>query len=247
MGQTLAKEQEFFKFHVNPGKKLEIDVNGRLFLRHAVKTHFITPEDNYINVVEKYVKDIYRDGDILAISENLIALCQNRIILKKDIKLSFWAKFLSRFVNVTPAGEAVGNPYKMQIAINQAGLLRVLFAAFLAGITRPFGIRGIFYKIVGHYVANIDGFCADSFDYYIDKGILAPENPDKVCQEIKDKLGIDTMVVDANDLGVEILGKNNEIEYDSLTLAKMIIDNPAGQGNQMTPMILIKPASVTAS
>ena len=242
MGEILAQGVGMSEFYVNPTKKLEIEVDNKIYLRHAIKTHFITTEDNYIELVDRYVKGIYQEGDILSISENLISLCQNRVVLQEDLKLSFWAKFLSKFVNVTPAGEAVGNPYKMQIAINEAGIFRVLFAAAVAAITRPFGIRGMFYKIVGHYIANIDGFCNDSFDYYLDKGILGPSEPDKVCDEIKEKLNIDCMIVDANDLGVEILGKNKDLPYDKLTLAKMIMDNPAGQGNEMTPMILIKKA-----
>ncbi len=228
------------EFCVNPGKNVEIKVGDRTFLRHSIKTHFVSEGEDYIEVVKKYVSPIYQEGDIISISEKIIAMCQNRVLCTKDIRLGFWAKLLSKFVNVTPAGEAVGNPYKMQIAIKLAGLPRILFAAFCAAIGKLFGKRGIFYKIAGNGISGIDGFCRDAFDYYLDKGILNPDNPDGVCNEIKDKLGIDCMIVDANDLGVDILGKSSSIKYSVEELAGMIKDNPAGQANQQTPITLIR-------
>jgi F420-0:gamma-glutamyl ligase-like protein len=233
-------EQLNFEFHANPNKKVEIQVGDKTFLRHAIRTHFVSEKENYIEVVKQYAGPIYEEGDIVSISEKIIAMCQNRVLNAKDLKLSFWAKFLSRFVNVTPAGESVGNPYKMQIAINSAGLLRILFAAACAAVGKLFGVKGVFYRIAGNGVSGIDGFCRDAFDYYLDKGILNPENPNGVCDEIKEKLGIDCMIVDANDLGVEILGKSSTITYSENELMGMIKDNPAGQANQQTPMILIR-------
>jgi F420-0:gamma-glutamyl ligase len=227
-------------FYANPGKKVDILVGDKKFLRHSIKTHFISEGEDYIEVIRQYVSPIYQEGDIVSISEKIIAMCQNKVLSTKQIKLGFWAKFLSRFVNVTPAGESVGNPYKMQIAINSAGLLRILFAAACAAVGKIFRIKGVFYKIAGHGIAGIDGFCSDAFDYYLDKGILLPENPSGVCDEIKEKLGFNCMIIDANDLGVEILGTNSDINHDAEQLKGMIIDNPAGQDQEMTPLILIR-------
>ncbi len=233
-------EQINFEFVANPSKNVDIQVGDRTFLRHAIRTHFVSENESYIEIVKQYVSPIHEEGDIVSISEKIIAMCQNRVLDKKDIKLSFWAKFLSRFVNVTPAGESVGNPYKMQIAINNSGLFRILFAAVCAAIGKLLGIRGVFYKIAGNGVSGIDGFCRDAFEYYMDKGILNPDKPNDVCDEIKEKLGIECMIVDANDLGVEILGKSSSIRYTEDELMGMIRDNPAGQANQQTPMILIR-------
>lgn len=228
------------EFYANPNKKVEIVVGDKVYLRHAVKTHFVKPNESYIDIVKQYVTPIYNPGDIISISEKIIAMCQNRIIYKNNIKLSFWAKFLSKFVNVTPAGEAVGNPYKMQLAIESSGLLRILFAAACAAVTRPFGIKGVFYKIAGNGVSGIDGFCTDAFECYNEMGILNPSDPDKVCNEIRDKLGIECIIVDANDLNIEVLGRSNGISHDEEYLKAMIKDNPAGQGGQQTPITLIR-------
>jgi F420-0:gamma-glutamyl ligase-like protein len=220
-----------------------ITINSNKYYRESIKTHFIKCGENYIELVKKYVIPDYRKGDILSISEKVISLCQGRIIYKKDIKVVFWARFLSRFVHVTLAGEAVGNIYKMQLAINSAGILRILLAALCSAVTKLFGIKGVFYKIAGNGISGIDGFCNDAFDCYMNMGILLPVNPDKVCNDIKKSFGIDCMVVDANDLNVEVLGYSNNIQYPVDKLKSLIKDNPAGQANQQTPFILIKKLS----
>ena len=48
------------------------------------------------------------------------------------------------------------------------------------------------------------------------------------------------MIVDSNDFGQVILGKSYDIEVEDDILRQLIKDNPAGQGRQMTPIILIR-------
>ena len=70
-------------------------------------------------------------------------------------------------------------------------------------------------------------------------GIEMPENPFGVCNEIKEKLGISCMLVDANDLGQEILGFSDDLKNKESILKEFIKDNPAGQEKELTPIILI--------
>ena len=52
------------------------------------------------------------------------------------------------------------------------------------------------------------------------------------------------MVVDANDIDVEILGKSPDLaDKPAALLADLIRDNPAGQEAQQTPCILIRRAA----
>lgn len=60
------------------------------------------------------------------------------------------------------------------------------------------------------------------------------------CNEIKEVLGVSCMIVDANDLSVEILGHSSDINYENKYLKAMIKDNPAGQGRELTPLVLIR-------
>lgn len=116
----------------------------------------------------------------------------------------------------------------------------MLFASFCSAITKLIGIKGVFYKIVGQEVSGLDGFYGDVWEEYSKFGIELPANPSKVCDEIKDKLGISMMIVDANDFGQEILGKSSDIKLDDATLKGIIKDNPAGQEQELTPLVLIR-------
>lgn len=224
----------------NENKDVVIEVDGQKYNRYAIKTHYVKIGENYIDIIKKYVSPVYQEGDFISISEKIISLCQERVVYKKDVKVSGLAKFLSKFAMRTDAGVGVDCPYKMQFAINICGRTKVIFAAIASGITKLFGVRGTFYKIVGQEVSGLDGFYNKVFEDYGEFGIRIPENSEKVCQEIYDQLGINAMVVDANDINVEIYGKNKELDKDTEFLRKVIKDNPAGQSKQLTPIILIR-------
>ena len=113
-------------------------------------------------------------------------------------------------------------------------------ASIASGITKLFGIKGVFYKIVGREVSGLDGFYDGAWNEYKDIGIEIPENPKGVCNTIKNELGMSAMIVDANDFGQVILGKSDDIELEDDVLKQIIRDNPAGQGKQTTPIILIR-------
>lgn len=230
------------EFKALEGKNVEIEVNGEKYLRHAIKTHYIQLGESYIDIVEKYVKPIYEEGDILSISEKIVSLCQKRVVYKKDMKVSNLAKFLSKFAMRSDAGVGVDNPYKMQFAIDLCGSLKVIWAALAGGVCKIFGKKGVFYEIVGPEISGLDGFYGNVFSEYADFGIRIPENSTGVCNEIYEKLGIKTMIVDANDFNAEILGKSDKIKEEDDILRKMIKDNPAGQTKTLTPLVLIRKA-----
>ncbi len=228
------------EFIANEGKNVEIEVNGVTYMRHAIKTHFVKQGESYIDIFEKYVSPIYEEGDIVSSAEKIIALCQNRVVHRSELKIGFWAKLLSKFASHPDTGVGVGETIKMQYAIKKAGLLKVLWASFAGGVCKLFGKKGVFYEIVGQEVAGLDGFYDHVWSEYRDIGIENPENPSGVCDEIKEKLGISCMIVDANDLGQEILGYSSDIKLSQEELLSLVKDNPTGQGQQTTPLILIR-------
>lgn len=113
----------------NPGKKLIRTVDGVDYQRIPVKTHLITNKDDYADVVVKYAKDKMQDGDILFCSEKSVACTQNRAIPMEDIKPRKLAVTLSRYVTKTPAGIGLGIPETMEMALQECGTPRILFAA----------------------------------------------------------------------------------------------------------------------
>ncbi len=220
-----------------------IEVDGKRLERYAVHTHFIGRGEDLCAIIEKYVKPLIKPGDILATGEKVVSMCQDNTVEKDKVKLGLLAKTLSKFAKPnSDAGIGMGEPYKLQLAINMKGAPRVLFAAFCGGVGKLFGKRGVFYEIVGQDVAGIDGFYDHSaFDTYHNLAVLNPKDPDKVCAEIKEKTGIDAMIIDANDIAVEILGKSEGLKaYSDKFLADSVRDNPAGQDDELTPFIIIR-------
>ena len=116
------------EFVANEGKNVDITVNGVTYMRHAIKTHFVKQGEDYIEIFRKYVLPLYEEGDIVSSSEKIIALCQGRVVKREELKIGFWAKFLSKFASHPDTGVGVGETIKMQYAITKVGLPRVLWA-----------------------------------------------------------------------------------------------------------------------
>ena len=68
---------------------------------------------------------------------------------------------------------------------------------------------------------------------------MGPLNPELFCKEVSKYLNIDVAVVDVNDLGgVKVLASsNNEINK---ILKRNLMSNPAGNGDEKTPIVLIR-------
>ncbi len=224
----------------NPGKKLQIEVFGEKWERYPIKTHFICEKDNLEKIFEGYVLRYLKKDDIIVFCHKIISILQKRIIYKKDLKVGFWARFLSKFATKTPHGFSVGNPLKMQVAINLAGLWRVIFAGIFGKIFKIFGISGVFYHLVGHQINQLDGFYGEAFSQYSEMGILPPVNCDKICQKMKEKYGFSFVIADINDLGGNILGKSEDLKGKEKLLLEILKDNPAGQDSQQTPILILR-------
>ena len=224
---------------INENKKLIIEVDGNEYERYPIKTHVITDADDICDVAEKYAKDVMQEGDILFISEKCVACTQRRAIPMDEIKPRPLAKLLCKFVYKSPYGIGLSIPQTMEMALQEVGTLKILFAAFCSACGKLVGKRGIFYDIAGHKAKSIDGPCDCTIPPYNHYVVLGPKEPDKVARDIKARIGFDTLIVDINDLDGEILG----ISDDSLSrelYAKVLKDNPLGQSRQQTPMGIIR-------
>ncbi|MEA4932399.1 MAG: coenzyme F420-0:L-glutamate ligase [Lawsonibacter sp.] len=225
----------------NPGKHLIRTVDGVDYLRVPVKTHLITKDDDMADVVRKYPKDQMQTGDILFISEKAVACTQNRAIPMENIKPRKLAVTLSRYVTKTPAGIGLGIPETMEMALQECGTLRILFAAFCSVIGKLFGQKGWFYLAAGPKARGIDGPTEGTippYDHYV---VLTPADPMGTSKRLAQALGYPVAIVDINDLGANILGFS-EREPSMLHLAKILGDNPLGQSSECTPMGIIRKA-----
>ena len=228
-------------YTANPGKQLLRTVDGVDYLRIPVKTHLITKDDNMADVVLKYPKDQMQEGDILFISEKAVACTQSRAIPMEDIKPRKLAVTLSRYVTKTPAGIGLGIPETMEMALQECGTLRILFAAFCSVIGKLLGQKGWFYIVAGPKARGIDGPTEGTippYDHYV---VLTPADPMGTSKKLAQVLGHPVAIVDINDLGANILGFS-EKEPSMAQLAKILGDNPLGQSSECTPMGIIRRA-----
>jgi hypothetical protein len=128
----------------------------------------------------------------------------------------------------------------MQAFIDEAGYLRIIFAAIVSAITRPFGIRGLFYRICGLRAKSID--CPMSFLIleYAHTVKLAPNDPSGAARRIKENLGVkDVVILDANYRGAFSLGKSSSAISEAF-IGKLFRDNPLGQSDEMTPFCIVR-------
>lgn len=227
------------KVQPNPGKKLEMTIEDQNYLRIPIRTKMINPTDDIVQVVQEYAGGQLQQGDFIVISEKVVAITQGRSYRLEDINPSALAKFLSKFVHKSPHGLGLGTPWSMQLAIQEAGALRIIFASIVGAIGKLFGIRGLFYRICGHKVRSIDGPCDYTIPPYDVCVVLGPENPHLVAKSIKDAVGCGAAIIDANDLGVNILGVSGP-EVDVALLEKLLQDNPLGQSSEQTPLGIIR-------
>lgn len=227
------------EYDMNEGKAAEIVVDGRQYRRKAIKTHFVSEGESFNRIVSTYVLPCYRENDFISVSEKIVSLCQGRVIRREQVVIGGWARLLSRFASHPDAGVGVGEAIKMQYAIDTVGLPKVLWASMASAVTKPFGRRGVFYEIVGQEISGLDGFYDQVWPEYRDIGIEMPSDPKGVCNEVWRELGVSSMIVDANDLGQEILGYSDDLEPLRDHLKEFIADNPAGQCRECTPIILM--------
>lgn len=235
------------EFVANPGKQLAIDVDGVSYLRLPVRTRLITMRDtSLLPLIAEYVSPYVKSGDIIFVSEKALTITQGRIVDMSDIKPTRLARFLARKVsNYYGSSEfhgfGHGTPLAMQLFLEEAGYPRVLLAGVISAITRPLGIRGLFYVICGKRAKSID--CPMSFLIleYAHSAKLAPNDPSGAARQIREHTGCEVVILDANYRGAFSLGKSTRAISESF-IGKLFRDNPAGQSDEMTPFMIARKA-----
>jgi len=223
----------------NQGKNLIIEVAGVKYERYPFKTHVISDQDNMVEVLKKYLSSYWQPDDMIFISEKIVAINQGRAYPIKDIHPSKLAYFLLKFVHKSPYGIGIASPWTMELAIREAGYPKLFLGLIASAITKPFGIKGVFYRICGKTVAAIDGPADYVLPPYNKYAKLGPLHPDKTAKELKEAINYEVVIIDANDIGVSVLGKSNKDISDKWACA-VFKDNPLGQTNQQTPLCLVR-------
>ena len=215
-------------------------VENITYERIPIKTHLISFGENLEGLVRRYVTPYTLPGDWLAISEKVVSVCQNNVRHITTVKAGWLAKLIVKGVKKYPNDIGFSRPEKMQLAVELVGHPRMILAMLLGIIGKLFGVRGIFWRVAGHRVSEIDGFNPDSMYPYTEYAALPPQEPKKVCTAIEAATKIPTMIIDGNNINVEIIATSNNIPVNNKLAREILLDNPMGQDDEMTPFILVR-------
>ena len=202
-----------------------------------LKTHLLGPLDDSIEVLRHYAGELLQKGDILTIGETPVAVIQGRYAHPSTISPGWLARLLCRVFHPT---SSLATACGLQTLIDQVGPTRVLLAWLVGSLLKPLGQRGWFYRLAGEQARLIDDITGTTppYDQTI---VLGPQDPERLCDEAAAALGVSVAIVDVNDLGrVKVLASSRGCDEELLHRA--LKPNPAGNANERTPLVLVRPA-----
>lgn len=225
----------------NAGKALTVQIDGSSYARIPIRTRVVMPGDDLDAFIREYAGDVVRDGDLLFVTEKIVAITQGRSYQLDEIRPRRLARFLSKYVTRTSYGIGLGMPETMEMALRECGTLRILLAAAVSAVTKLFGRRGDFYRVAGYKARSIDGPTAHTIPPYNTAVVLGPEKPKQVAQHVQRLLSVtaEVAVVDINDIGGNILGSTMDAAGEKRLVA-ILKDNPLGQGHESTPLGIVR-------
>jgi asparagine synthase (glutamine-hydrolysing) len=233
---------------LNWGRHLFLEDRGRIWARFPLRSALISPGTDLVATISDSLGRFQdaltvEDGDVLVISEKALAISQGRSYPIDDIRVSRTARWLSRYVSHEPTGIGLAHPTTMQLALDEAGAPRIMLAAAAAAVTKPLGMRGVFYRVAGHGVNAIDGPSSlnlPPYDRWATKSPLDPADAAlRISAEVRRITGrrVAVAIIDANDMAAEVFAT---VGIDAESVLAMIADNPLGQSDEQTPFGLVR-------
>ena len=202
-----------------------------------LKTHLLGPLDSTIDVLRDYAGELVQPGDILTIGETPVAVIQGRYTHPSMVVPTWIARLLCRVFHPT---SSLATACGLQTLIDQVGPTRVILAWSIGLALKIVGLKGWFYRLAGEQARLIDDITGTTppYDQTI---VLGPSDPVHLCQNAADALGVAVAIVDVNDLGrVKVLASSNGC--DEAMLYRALRPNPAGNANERTPLVLVRPS-----
>jgi len=203
--------------------------------RIPVRTRFITARVGLAETIEEAIVGLRRPGDVIALSESAAAAGQGRVLPLELMQPGRLARLLCSYVG--QAGP-LHSPSGMQGAIMACGRSRVIAGAIAGGIGRIGGRPGWFYRVAGPQAAMIDDVagCLPPYDHHV---IFGPRDPDGLARQLAAALNGKVAIVDANhSSGAWVVGASYGVDRE--WLCRALADNPAGNEDEQTPVVLVR-------
>ncbi|BAC10028.1 tlr2477 [Thermosynechococcus vestitus BP-1] len=201
-----------------------------------IRTHLLTPLDILPEVLNRYVMPHAQPGDIVAIGETPIAIIQGRLKDPAQLRPGWVATRVCQFFLPT---SSLATACGMQALVEEVGELRVLLAFIGGAIAKIFGHKGGFYQLAGEQARLIDDVTGTlpPYDQFI---VMGPANPQAIVDDLAAQTSLGVAIVDVNDLGaVKVLAASKGVSHQ--LLIKALRKNPAGNADEQTPIVLIRP------
>jgi hypothetical protein len=227
----------------NEGQEIFSEVEGTKWARFPVKTRLVVIGDKLEPFLEEFAKPYYKEGDILCIASKVISITNGFYVKESDIKITWFARFLTKFVKKWEHDPGFRLPQKIQLSMDIVGLPRFLLAIVGGGIMKLLGKPGYFYIIAGHNIGAIDGFVPEMYPKPLrGYGFLAPEDPDGICNDIENKFQMNVAILDGNNVDQIVLGMSDGLKarFTKEKLLKILSGNPQGQSGN-TPILIVRP------
>jgi hypothetical protein len=199
-----------------------------------IRTRLVGPGEDLAALVAPAVGGIARPDDVVAIAETAVAIAQRRFVAAEFVRPSRLAYLLARRAG---ALATVNQPESLQIVIDHVGVRRVVLAGAAHVLGRLRGKRGVFYEMLGEAIAAIDGYTG-TLPPYERAIVFGPAEPDRVCDDLRERLGFGFAIVDANDLRrAKVLGASRGLVRANIERA--LLANPHGNSDEQTPLVVL--------
>ena len=201
-----------------------------------IRTHLLGTLDDPAEVLRHYAGAVLQPGDVLTIGETPLAVMQGRYNHPANLQPSSLARLLCRVFHPT---SSLATACGLQTLIDNVGPARVLCAWLVGTGLKLMGSKGWFYRLAGEQARLIDDVTGTTppYDQTI---VLGPADSAAVCSQLAAELGVAVAVVDVNDLGrVKVLASSPGC--DEGLLMRALKPNPAGNANERTPLVLVRP------
>jgi hypothetical protein len=218
-------------------------VRGRTYRRDPVRTHKVGIGEDLGGVIALYAAERITPATTLCLSQKFVAICNGDVRHISEVTDSWLARLIVRYVTKNDNGDiGYSHPKKMQVAIDEVGYPRMMAAVVGGGIGK-FVLRrnGDFYRIAGHHISEIDGFNPDAMPPFDQYAMLPPKHPDAICEELAQRFGCAAYIIDGNNINVEVVGRSTNMPMSDADAREVMLDNPMGQGDELTPVFLITP------
>ncbi|HWQ21782.1 MAG TPA: hypothetical protein VN478_03555 [Clostridia bacterium] len=218
----------------------KVKTSGTAAVRHNVYTGLLTEATDLSSIVDR-VHEEHPTG-VVTIASSVMTMCEGTLMWIGTFKPSRLARFLGPYTGHGNGAFVHWYSYpkeaawKVQAYIELAGAFRVMLGAAATVLGKLLHRKGWFYEVVGPVAKAVDSDKVMPYDACLVPGPLDVEASIAALA----RKGARISVVDVNDVfGAEIVASTEGVDGD--WLERSLEDNPAGNDDSMTPIVVVMP------